>query len=161
MTTRIVDRGPESLVTPTVTAPRVTPAPSEPFRAVMQAGARAVLDGAEGAVRRLPGGPVLAAAFRAEPEQYTSTRHALGVASPRVSGDSLSAEGPVSAGAALPPALASEPGAGDALAQHAEQNLYYLRLQEQVSAESRQYTALSNVLKARHDMVKNAIGNIR
>ena len=37
----------------------------------------------------------------------------------------------------------------------------YLELQERISAESRAYSALSNVLKARHDTVKNAIGNIR
>jgi hypothetical protein len=40
-------------------------------------------------------------------------------------------------------------------------NMYYLELQEQISAENRQYSAMSNVLKARHDTVKNAIGNIR
>lgn len=40
-------------------------------------------------------------------------------------------------------------------------NLYYLELQEQISAENRAYTTLSNVMKARHDTVKNAIGNIR
>ena len=37
----------------------------------------------------------------------------------------------------------------------------YLQLQEQISAENRQFSTLSNVLKARHDTVKNAIGNIR
>jgi hypothetical protein len=52
---------------------------------------------------------------------------------------------------AEPPGLSSE---GD-------QALYYLQLQQRISAESRAYTALSNVLKARHDTVKNAIGNIR
>ena len=40
-------------------------------------------------------------------------------------------------------------------------NMYYLELQEQISSENRQYSAMSNVLKARHDTVKNAIGNIR
>jgi hypothetical protein len=39
--------------------------------------------------------------------------------------------------------------------------MYYLKLQEQMSAESRSYSAISNVLKARHDTMKNAIGNIR
>ena len=48
-----------------------------------------------------------------------------------------------------------------ALAQSQEFNLYYLQLQEQLAAENRQYSAMSNVLKARHDTVKNAIGNIR
>jgi len=47
------------------------------------------------------------------------------------------------------------------LAQSQEFNLYYLQLQEQLAAENRSYSAMSNVLKARHDTVKNAIGNIR
>ena len=40
-------------------------------------------------------------------------------------------------------------------------DMYYLQLQEQMSQESRSYSAVSNVLKARHDTMKNAIGNIR
>jgi hypothetical protein len=48
-----------------------------------------------------------------------------------------------------------------ALAQSQEFNLYYLQLQEQLSAENRAFSAVSNVLKTRHDTVKNAIGNIR
>ena len=47
------------------------------------------------------------------------------------------------------------------LANHADQNLHYLQLQERISAESRAYSTLSNILKARHDTIKNAIGNIR
>jgi hypothetical protein len=52
-------------------------------------------------------------------------------------------------------------GIETALSQTANQNLYFLELQERMSAESRNYSAISNVLKARHDTVKNAIGNIR
>jgi hypothetical protein len=40
-------------------------------------------------------------------------------------------------------------------------NLYFLQIQEAVNQENRTYSALSNVLKAEHDTVKNAIGNIR
>lgn len=159
MTTRIVSGGPTPLVEPTRTAPRVTPSPSQPFSAVMQAGAAAVLDGAERAVQRLPGGPVLAAAFRSDPgARPVSEAPRLGTTRQFLATDST-AEGPTLAG--------GEPGhdagtlGGDALAQNTEQNLYYLKLQEQISSESRHYTALSNVLKARHDMLKNAIGNIR
>ena len=47
------------------------------------------------------------------------------------------------------------------MSQDADQNMYYLQLQEQMSQESRNYSAISNVLKARHDTMKNAIGNIR
>ena len=52
-------------------------------------------------------------------------------------------------------------GIETALSQTANQNLYFLELQERMSAESRNYSTISNVLKARHDTVKNAIGNIR
>jgi hypothetical protein len=47
------------------------------------------------------------------------------------------------------------------LDQNADQNLYFLGLQERISQENRAFTAVSNVLKARHETVKNAIGNIR
>jgi hypothetical protein len=47
------------------------------------------------------------------------------------------------------------------LSEGADQNLYFLELQERISQENRTYSALSNVLKARHETVKNAISNIR
>jgi hypothetical protein len=40
-------------------------------------------------------------------------------------------------------------------------NLYYLQIQEEVDAQNRQFSTYSNVLKAEHDTVKTAIGNIR
>jgi hypothetical protein len=76
----------------------------------------------------------------------------------------------VQGSAESPTAVAGGGGAGPAgesssvegaLAQSQEFNLYYLQLQEQLAAENRAYSAMSNVLKARHDTVKNAIGNIR
>jgi hypothetical protein len=119
----------------------------------MQASARAVVETAESAVTRLPGGPVLAAAFRSEPGVRTS--HNALVSAP---GDA--AEGPQSPDSS-DPAAANVPVEGDEMTLQTQQNMYYLKLQQQISDESRQYTTLSNVLKARHDMVKNAIGNIR
>jgi hypothetical protein len=118
----------------------------------MDAGARAVVSGAESAVRRLPGGPVLAAAFRPGPggagSPATSAEGSTGTSSSALEGGSGATGG--AAG-----------GVEGTLQSSADMNLYYLELQERISAESRQYTALSNVLKARHDTVKNAIGNIR
>ena len=58
-------------------------------------------------------------------------------------------------------AASTASGVEQTLAQTQEFNLYYLQLQEQMSAENRSYTAMSNVLKSRHETVKNAIGNIR
>ena len=40
-------------------------------------------------------------------------------------------------------------------------DIYYLQVQESVNAQNRSFTTLSNVLKAQHDTVKTAIGNIR
>ena len=40
-------------------------------------------------------------------------------------------------------------------------NLQYLQLQSQVQNENRSYTAVSNIMKTKHDTVKNSISNIR
>jgi hypothetical protein len=40
-------------------------------------------------------------------------------------------------------------------------NLQYLQLQETMQNENRQYTMVSNIMKTKHDTVKNSIGNIR
>jgi hypothetical protein len=40
-------------------------------------------------------------------------------------------------------------------------SLQYLQLQQKIQAENREFTALSNVMKARHDAAKNSINNLR
>lgn len=40
-------------------------------------------------------------------------------------------------------------------------NLQYLQLQSQMQNENRRYTALSNIMKTKHETVKNSISNIR
>ena len=40
-------------------------------------------------------------------------------------------------------------------------NLQYLQLQSQMQNENRSYTAVSNIMKTKHDTVKNSIGNVR
>lgn len=147
MTTRVQSGGPGTGIAPTPSAPRVTPAPNRPFAQVLDAGARSVVATAEGAVRHLPGGQILAAAFRPGGSPVA----------PVPAG--ASAEG--SAGTAAGAAGSGASGVEGALAQSAEMNLYYLELQERMSAENRHYTTVSNVMKARHDTVKNAISNIR
>jgi hypothetical protein len=48
-----------------------------------------------------------------------------------------------------------------ALQQEAQQfNLQYLQLQERMQRESREFQAVSNVMKVRHDSAKAAISNI-
>lgn len=40
-------------------------------------------------------------------------------------------------------------------------NLQYLQLQSQMQHENRSYTAVSNIMKTKHDTVKNSISNVR
>lgn len=40
-------------------------------------------------------------------------------------------------------------------------NLQYLQLQQKMQDENRKFTALSNVMKTKHDTAKNAINNVR
>ncbi|MBK7581198.1 MAG: hypothetical protein IPI67_13415 [Myxococcales bacterium] len=150
MSTRVESGGPATGVSSGPTASRVTPAPARPFKQVMEAGASAVVGGAEAAVRRLPGGPILAAAFRPGPGASAGS----GLARPEGSAGTAGGAGGGVEGA-------GSGGMDEMLARNADMNLYYLELQERISAESRAYTTLSNVLKTRHDTVKNAIGNIR
>ncbi|HKY38348.1 MAG TPA: hypothetical protein VJN18_20535 [Polyangiaceae bacterium] len=157
MTTRIGTGGPATGVSASASATRVTAPPGQPFKAVMNAGASAILSGAEQAVTRLPGGPILAAALRPSAAEVGPAQH------PGAPVGQLSPEG--ATGAATEPGSASLGGEGESLAaalsEGANQNLFFIKLQERINAESRDYSAWSNILKARHDTVKNAIGNIR
>lgn len=163
-------------------APRVTPTqPKVPFAEVM--GQTAVL-GAEAAMRALPGGPLMAAALRgtagaagagATPMQTMSQplgQNPVMNASAAALPSSMTARAPVAASSAAASSAAEGPGAvapaggnamniDGALASSQEMNLYYLRIQEQVNAENRSFTTMSNVMKAEHETVKTAIGNIR
>ena len=40
-------------------------------------------------------------------------------------------------------------------------NMQYLQLQTQMQNENRSYTAVSNIMKTKHDTVKNSINNVR
>lgn len=40
-------------------------------------------------------------------------------------------------------------------------NLQYLQLQSQMQHENRSYSAVSNIMKTKHDTVKNSISNVR
>ena len=113
---------------------RATPEGAESgFRALLGDGAAALLGGVEAATRTLPGGAALVAAVQ-------------GVAG----------------------AAPSTPGAGgaiqsfqDAIAHQGEQQMQYIQLQQQMQDENQRFSTLSNVLKARHETAKTAIGNIR
>jgi hypothetical protein len=152
MTTRIEPGGPSSLVTSSPVATRTTDHPTRPFQAVLRASASAVVSSAEAAVRALPGGPILAAAFRP-----TSSVTPAGVGGP----GAPSATTPEGVPLPGPAGTAGNPDVEGMLGESSDKNLYYIVLQERISAENRQYTAYSNVLRARHETMKNAIGNFR
>jgi hypothetical protein len=63
--------------------------------------------------------------------------------------------------AALSTALRGISGATGAVGTQMRFNMQYLRLQSQMQLENRSYTAISNIMKAKHDTVKNSIGNIK
>jgi hypothetical protein len=158
MTTRIVPSGPLPIVTSSSTAHRTTDQPTRPFQAVLSASASAVVGGAEAAVRRLPGGPVLAAAFRPAVGPYTS---AGASPSSATTPEGRPASSSPTGSSGTTPGSATDAGLEGMLDENTDKNLYYIALQERISAENRLYTAYSNVLRVRHETMKNAIGNVR
>ena len=158
-------------------APRVTPTPPRGSR-FGEVLTNTVVRSAESAMRILPGSPMMALAVRGA----TGSGGTLGVPMNTMS----SPQGPAASGARLAavgpnlgvtgPASGSLPAPGGigtsgapseaasleaSLQQSQDMNLYYLQIQESINAQNRSFTALSNVLKAEHDTVKTAIGNIR
>ncbi len=152
---------------PTVTldesAARVTP--TRPRVAFGEMFARSAVRGAEAAMNVLPGAPLISAAVRggspASPMMPTAPSLAPRAALPGLPGGALpqtmAAEGPGALGQPQPGGAGLE----GALQQSQDMNLYYLQVQESVNAQNRSFTTISNVLKAEHDTVKTAIGNIR
>jgi hypothetical protein len=155
-------------VRPDVVSVETTPRPTAraagaPFSEVLAGGARAFVRGATVAARAIPGSPLMAVAVRNGP--VTTTMPVASTTLP---------EGPgavVGVGAGNPAALSAgvgaNPAAGPAdggiesvMAQDQEMNLYYLQIQEQVNAQNRTFSAVSNVMEVEHNTAKTAIGNI-
>jgi hypothetical protein len=94
----------------------------------------------------VPGGTVLSGAVRSAVQ--TTTSPVVAGAGPVGAGNPSGAEGDILA-------------ATRTLQQEARtSNLQYLQLQENMQRESREFTALSNVMKVKHDSAKAAIANI-
>jgi len=116
------------------TRPRPTPPPAgRRFRAALDSSAGALLGAVESASALVPGGAVVSAAVRS------------GVGPAASTGPSGSPHG----------------GLGDTRSALMEDSMEYIRIQQQMQAENRRFSTLSNVMKARHETAKNAIGNIR
>jgi hypothetical protein len=151
------------------TSARQTPTPPRATR-FGEVLSNTVVQSAESVMRTLPGSPVMAVAIRSATgpgslgvpmTNLTSLAHTpegpLATTSPTAGASSIAA----GLGSGVAAAGDSSGGIQSSLQQSQDMNLYYLQIQEQVNAENRSYTTLSNVLKAQHDTVKNAIGNIR
>lgn len=140
------------------TAPRVTPTPPRAGKFAEVLG-KTVVRSAETAMQALPGGPLMAVAVRG----------GAGASMPVMRHGMAGPEGPVAGASTTPMSATGVPGAApneassieSSLQQSQDMNLYFLQIQEAVNAQNRSFTALSNVLKAQHDTVKTAIGNIR
>lgn len=117
---------------------RVTAAPADrSFRVALGDGARVLLGGVEAAARALPGGEIVAAAVH-------------GGARAAASGGAVVTAGPGGSASGLDP-----------LAGSSNEAMQLIALQQQIQDENRRFTTLSNVMKARHETAKNAIGNLR
>jgi hypothetical protein len=168
----------ESTARPTPTPTRVS------FSQVLAAGASGLVRGAELVASALPGSPLAAAAVRGGQTATAGPAAGFGV-SPGLAPVNASAEGPSGIGSSGLVSNAATPsvslGAGGAiglgagigslgtdptggidasLQQSAQLSLYYLQVQQQVDAQNRSFTALSNILKTEHDSAKAAIQNI-
>jgi len=155
------------------TSPRPTATPPTiNFSEVMSGGARALVQGAQAAVRALPGSPLLAVALRSGSGSGASTLFGGSSSVASFASVPLPPEGPGgtgSSGIASPTASGSGSASSEAssdaslqasMAQSQQMNLYYLQVQEQVNAQNRTFTALSNVLEVEHSTAKAAISNI-
>jgi hypothetical protein len=117
---------------------RATPEPADRrFREVLRDSADALLVGVESATRVLPGGALVSAAVRTARESASAAEGTEGGGRTAVSSFE------------------------EALARQAESQMHYIELQQRIQDENRRFTTLSNVLKARHETAKTAIGNIR
>lgn len=149
----------ESMARPTPTPARVS------FSQVLAAGVSGIVQGAELVASKLPGSPITAAAVRSGMTTMSAPIAGFGGG---ISANALP-EGPVATGY---PGSIGMPGAGiaaaadpsgsidSAMQQSAQMNLYYLQIQQEVDAQNRTFTTLSNVLKTEHDSAKSAISNI-
>jgi hypothetical protein len=175
MDNRIAPSRPQ--VVAATTAARPTPRPARvKFAEVLARGAAGVVQGAEAAMKNLPGAPLMAVAIRSAGGGSGSMSVGRGLGGPAMGGaggggmgvggaggmgGATSAEGPGGAGTTGAGTGAEGGGVEGSLAQAQEMNMYYLQIQEAVNAQNRTFSALSNVMKAEHDTVKTAIGNIR
>lgn len=149
------------------TAPRVTPTPprAAKFGEVL---ANTAVRTAESAMTALPGSPMMALAVRGGAAAVPLGSTSAALTSAGGVGGAKAPEGPVASGSGgtggtslVGGGIDGGGGIESSLQQSQEMNLYMLNVQQQVQQQNQQFTTLSNVMKAQHDTVKTAIGNIR
>jgi hypothetical protein len=142
------------------TTPRPTP-PRVPFSDVLAGGARSLVQSAQSAAQSLPGSPLMALAIRPgasiiAPSALSSTAEGPGGATGGTSTIGSVAGQSTGDGSGT----TSDQSMQSTMAQDQQMNLYYLQIQEQVNAQNRTFSALSNVMEVEHNTAKTAIGNI-
>jgi hypothetical protein len=178
MDTRIAPTQPD--VVTVSSEPRPTEAKAK-FSDVMATSAGPMVQSAEAAMSVLPGSPLTALAVRGGPTPGLPMGPGLPMSPPGLGmapglggmAGPMSAEGPgamsgmspaaaigATLAAGLPGALMGDGGMQATLLQSQQMNLYYLQLQQEVDAQNRSFSTLSNVLKSENDTEKNAIGNM-
>lgn len=159
---------------PDVVSVETTPRPTAravgaPFSEVLAGGARAFVRGATAAARTIPGSPLMAVAVRNGPVTSTlpiaTTSTALPEGPGALVGPSVGNPAALTAGIGMgagtsPGTAPTDGGIESVMAQDQEMNLYYLQVQEEVNAQNRTFSALSNVMEVEHNTAKTAIGNI-
>jgi hypothetical protein len=143
-------------ITPTRT--RQTPPPVISFDSLLRGGMSVLAAGAR-AASTLVGGPLLSAAVG-------SATNALSPSSATSALSTISAGSSVRVGAdaastSTSPSSSTDVDTARALQEQRSEDLKLLALQNEIQRHDRQISLVSNVMKARHDTAKAAIGNIR
>ncbi len=103
----------------------------------------------------VPGGAILSAAVS---ETAGRAMGGGGSTTGQVGGTGYTAGSSGTGGASASSGLESQ---ADLMKQNQQWTEQYLKLQTEMQQESRQFTAISNVLKVRHESAKTAINNVR
>ncbi len=153
-----IKQTPFETVTIEQTASRQTPEPQAgAFAKVLKQGALALLGAAGSVASALPAGGIVSAAVRSGAATAAASQQA-GLPS---AGEDPRAPAPA-ATPGLSPSGRSELDEMWALQEAGvRSNLEVLQIQERIGRENRVFSTLSNVMKARHETARNAIGNIR
>ena len=133
-------------MTRAISSQNITTRPAEPRATPPSTGQRfrdAVAQGTSALASLVPGGQSLVAVARPD------------------AGPSASAPAGASGLGDFGTGTGSMAGASGLVDAAQDQSMQLLQLQQQMNLENRQFTTVSNVMRARHDTAKSVIGNVR